>query len=408
MKKIISLFLLTVLCFAAAACGKKGPLVYNLNKSDELREYESEIAEASLEEESSPRETKAPAEPTGRNNGSWQKQNIRKSRTKVKGIYLTDHTAGSDRMDDLINKIESSQINAVVIDVKDDEGRIAFQTDSASLHEIGSETRTISDIASLMRKLKSRNIYTIARIVCFRDPFIEKVHPEWMNLDSDGSVYHDSSGFSWVNPYQREYWNYIKEIIHQCAAVGFDECQFDYVRFCTESTSSAYPASETGGLSRVQIITEFVHFVSDCCAKDNVFSSADVFGTIIGSYVDSVTLGQDYLAMSDSVDYMCPMIYPSHYSAGYFGIDHPDIHPYDTIFAAMKVSASELSGDEHAAVVRPWIQAFTASYLGEGNYTVYGMNEIQEEVSALEDSGCEEWLAWNASSNYNWDAFSED
>ena len=135
--------------------------------------------------------------------------------------------------------------------------------------------------------------------------------------------------------------------------------------------------------------------------------STDVFGTIIGSYVDSTAVGQDYSDMAASVDYMCPMIYPSHYGDGNFGIEHPDTDPYKTIYSALRSSQKELalvkSGDSYQATVRPWLQGFTASYLQ--HYIPYEKEQFRAQIQAVYDSGYDEWLFWNAGSNYDFSYF---
>lgn len=428
MKRISVLIVLA--CLLLMGCEKKQPLVYTVNKSAELREYESEVeAEAAFEkariEQSLAESERAAAEAASQIPEVWRKKSLDGARRKVRGIYLTDTTAGSRRMESIIEHIDATEINAVVIDIKNDDGRIAYQMESPAVQALGSAVDTISDIHGLLRELKEHDIYVIARIVSFRDPYLETVRPEWMYQLSDGSVYHDAAGLSWVNPYKREYWDYLKEIIAQCAHDGFDELQFDYVRFCTERSVGdvVFSPEDTEEKDKTEIITEFVHFLSDSCAENQILMSADVFGTIIGSYVDSKAVGQDYSLLSEAVDYLCPMIYPSHYGDGNFGLEHPDTEPYKTILGALGASKRALGeekgvnrknvNDENAdtsdnaaapqAVVRPWLQGFTASYLS--HHINYGPEQLRAQIQAVYDSGHEEWLIWNASNNYDWSAF---
>ena len=140
-----------------------------------------------------------------------------------------------------------------------------------------------------------------------------------------------------------------------------------------------------------------------------------MFGTIIGSGVDSTAVGQNYTEMAKILDYICPMIYPSHYSSGNFGLEHPDTEPYKTIFGALQKSGKVLldasRADNHEsrqAIVRPWLQDFTATYLGEGNYITYGNAEVAEEVRAVQDAGYEEWMLWSAANKYHLEGLSGD
>ncbi|MCI9637277.1 MAG: putative glycoside hydrolase [Hungatella sp.] len=326
---------------------------------------------------------------------------------KVKGIYISAYVAGTQNlMDEIIQHIDETEINAVVIDVKDDNGRITFSMDSPVVSEIGAVKRFIPDIEGLMKKLKEHNIYTIARVVAFRDPYLPEYKPELALKLPDGSIYRDSKGLAWVNPYKQEVWDYLVEVGIEASKAGFDEVQFDYIRFSTERgvNNVVYEEADTNGRSKKDIITEFIEYAYDRLADQGVFVAADVFGAIIGGGVDSDAVGQSYGDMADHLDYICPMIYPSHYGAGYFGIDHPDTRPYDTILAALKGSKEDL-GDHgtkegRKIVVRPWLQDFTASYLDY--YIEYGDEEVRQQIQAVYDAGYDEWLLWSAACRYHW------
>ena len=137
--------------------------------------------------------------------------------------------------------------------------------------------------------------------------------------------------------------------------------------------------------------------------------SCDVFGTIIGSQLDARAVGQSFTQMSDSIDYICPMVYPSHYSSGNFGLDHPDLQPYETIVGALGRAKRELAKThiegQHQAGVRPWLQAFTATWLGSGNYMNYDSAAIRKQIQGVYDAGYDEWILWSASVSYDYDGF---
>lgn len=194
MKKLSSILL--ILCVLLLGCQRQNPLVYNVNKSDELREYESESEEESRFAESlAQKESMKEAESLAAAEAAvWTKKLPQKTATRVKGIYLTAVTAGSSRMQDIIGHIDETELNAVVIDILGDKGRIEYQMSSPLIDEIGSQEDTIPDLPSLMKTLKEHGIYTIARIVTFRDPYLATVKPEWMNHNADGSVFTDNSG----------------------------------------------------------------------------------------------------------------------------------------------------------------------------------------------------------------------
>lgn len=326
---------------------------------------------------------------------------------KVKGIYLTANTAGSeDRMDEIIGYIDQTELNAVVIDVKDDFGNVTFQMDSPAVNEIEAVRAYISDMPALAEKLKDHGIYMIARIPAFRDPYLAERKPEWCLKLSDGSIYTDRNGQAWVDPYKREVWDYLIEIAKEAGEAGFDEIQFDYVRFCTERGMDdvVFDPEDTQGMDKTQIITEFVKYAYEQLSSQGLYVSADVFGTIIDSTQDAQIVGQSYGEMAENLDYICPMIYPSHYGNGNFGIDYPDTQPYETILGALSSSRRELAEygvpEEEMAAVRPWLQDFTASYLE--HYIEYGDEEIRAQIQAVYDAGYDEWILWSASNRYHY------
>lgn len=326
---------------------------------------------------------------------------------KVKGIYVSAYVAGSeDLMNNIITQIDNTELNAVVIDFKDDNGRITTNIDSPVFNEIDACDPFVADMAGLIQKLKSRNIYVIARVVTFRDPYLAEKKPEWSLKKADGSIYRDNKGLAWVNPYKQELWDYLMEVGRQAAAIGFDEVQFDYIRFAVDSTMKdvAFDEADTRGRSKTDVITEFTKYAYDTLAPLGIFVSADVFGAIIGSEQDAQSVGQIYGELAENLDYICPMIYPSHYSDGNFGLDHPDKHPYETILAALQKSKVELdiykTEGTSQAIVRPWLQDFTASYLK--NYIKYGDEEIRQQIQAVKDAGYDEWILWSAANKYHY------
>lgn len=327
--------------------------------------------------------------------------------TKVKGIYVSAYAAGSPALiDALLEKIEKTEINTVVIDIKGDEGYVTCEMDSPAVSELNSVKRYIPDMEGLMEKLKAREIYTIARIAAFRDPLMGEKQPDWCIKNTDGSLFKDNSGMTWLNPYKEETWDYLVEIGIEAKRLGFDEVQFDYIRFCTDRgmNKAAFETGDQKGRSRIEVITEFMNYAYEKLKAEGLFVSADVFGAIIDSGIDAELIGQHYGEMAKHLDYISPMIYPSHYADGYFGIDHPDMQPYDTIMEALEASNHALAGaaadGSRVAVVRPWLQDFTASYLT--HYIPYGDAEVRAQIQAVYDSGYDEWLLWNASVKYHW------
>ena len=309
-------------------------------------------------------------------------------------------------MDKIIEEIDRTELNAVVIDVKDDQGRITFHMDSPTVNKIGACQPFIGDLPGLIQKLDEHGIYPIARVVAFRDPYLAEQKPEWSLHVADGSIYRDNKGLAWVNPYKKEVWDYLIEVSKKAGEMGFKEIQFDYIRFAVDKTMKdvVFDEADTGGRDKTQAITEFISYAYDELAKEGLFVSADVFGTIMGSEEDAAAVGQEYEDMAEHLDYICPMIYPSHYGPGNFGIANPDAQPYDTIRHALKDSMTLLKAskkeDRTQAVVRPWLQDFTASYLKD--YIDYGDEQVRQQIQAVYDSGYDEWILWDAGVSYHY------
>lgn len=347
----------------------------------------------------------------------WQEQTTAdrmEGRTKVKGIYVTGPKAGSAGMEDLIRLVDETELNAMVIDVKNDEGNVTFRlTNEEITHNIPvldqivqmqAGVRYIRDIQALMQELKEHNIYTIARIVCFKDPCLAAAQPELALTKPDGKPVTDANGLAWVNPYRQEVWEYLTELAEMAADLGFDEIQYDYVRFPvgTDANAADYGVDMEAYPKR-QAIQDFLSYAGDRLHEKGCVVTADVFGTIIGSETDVQSVGQDYMALGQTVDAISPMVYPSHYANGVFGLKVPDANPYETVSAAMQGSVEELQEIPEAerAVVRPWLQAFTATWVP--GHISYNGTQIREQIQAVYDAGYEEWILWNATNRYSSD-----
>lgn len=325
---------------------------------------------------------------------------------KVKGIYVTGPAAGSSKIDTLIQLVEETELNAMVIDVKNDEGKITYRMDSGTVKELGSAVGYIPDIGELIRRCKERDIYLIARVVAFKDPFLAQAVPEYSIKTKSGEIFRDKSGLAWVNPYNKEVWEYLMEVAQQAVRDGFDEIQFDYIRFSTDLKSDELDfGPEAEGIGKTEIITEFTKYACEELKPSGAAVSADVYGTIIKNKVDQDIVGQNYGEMAAYLDYICPMVYPSHYGNGVFQIPVPDAEPYLTIYRAMEESAQvlEVLPEEERADVRAWLQGFTAKWVK--GHIPYGPEQIRAQIKGAYKAGYEEWIIWNAASNYSREAF---
>lgn len=327
---------------------------------------------------------------------------------KVKGIYVSGPIAGHARMEDLITLVEETELNAMVIDVKNDDGRITYKMQSDTVLEIDAGIGYIRDIDALVKKCKEKNIYLIARIVAFRDPYLAEKKPELAVKTLTGETFRDKNGLAWVNPYKKEVWEYLMEVAKGAIEAGFDEIQFDYIRFSTDlKAGEAYFGPEAEKISKIEIITQFTEYAYETLSPLGAYVAADVFGTVIDNATDQAIVGQDYAQMAQHLDYICPMVYPSHYVNGAYGIAIPDAEPYQTIYAAMS-SSKEVLGSlaKEKAKVRVWLQSFTASWVS--GHISYGREQIREQIKGAFDAGYEEWILWNAAVNYQRDSLFTD
>lgn len=334
-----------------------------------------------------------------------------RKRVKAKGIYVNTaflgRKAGSTTyadIDDLIDLVDSTELNAMVIDIKDDTGNILFDSENELINEIKGEVYYIKNLPEYVAKLKEHGIYCIARIVTFKDSVVTRAKPDMAVKNQDGSTFVDGDGERWLNPYNQQVREYLISIAKEAAAAGFDEIQFDYLRM---SSSTKMDYADFGdvpeGMTKIDAVTEFVKYACEELKPAGVFVSGDVFATIINSVGDGARIGQSYVELSRYLDYICPMTYPSHYNFGYGGIKYPDTKPFQLILMEMRASKKKLSviGEgEHCAEVRPWLQDFTASYLGAGRYLNYGKQELRAQISAVYSAGYSEWLLWNAGMFY--------
>lgn len=267
------------------------------------------------------------------------------NRVKVKGIYVSGPMAGTAGMDNLIGLVDRTELNALVIDVKNDDGYLTCELDVPLAEQIGSEKHYIKDLPALVQTCKEKNIYLIARVVAFKDPILAEKMPEWSLHNSDGSIFRDKSGLAWVNPYRKEVWEYLASVGEAAIKAGFDEVQYDYVRFSTDSRMKQVDFGDsTKGRTKTEAISGFTLYASERIHAAGGRISADVYGVVIDSEEDQQIVGQNYMEMSRSLDAISPMIYPSHYGPYNYQIPVPDAQPYDTVLAAMQASKMVLAG----------------------------------------------------------------
>lgn len=331
----------------------------------------------------------------------------------VKGVYVTAYSAGGDKMDYLTNLINTTDLNAMVIDIKDDEGYITLDLESENELVQKMSSNFIDDTDQLMTHLDENDIYPIARIVVFKDTLLAKEKPELSFTHGDGSVWSNGNGDSFVNPYLKEVWDYNIEVAIQAAKLGFKEIQFDYVRFPEgfelldrdlNYGHGHYGDDDADVINmeyRNQAVTDFVAYAREQLQPYGVDVSVDIFG-YAAVVRETPGIGQSFPGIASEVDVISSMIYPSHWGLGNLDVAIPDLEPYNVVDNYSKIELAILDelGDD-APVTRPWIQDFTASYLGAGYYMEYGDHEVTEQIRALADNGIHEYLLWNAGNTYS-------
>ncbi|MER2041049.1 putative glycoside hydrolase [Desemzia incerta] len=326
----------------------------------------------------------------------------------VKGIYLTGHSAGGARLADLTKLLNDTELNAMVIDVKDDFGDMTFDLKSDNPLIKENTQNYVSDPAQMMKHMEEHQIYPIARVVVFKDTRLAEARPELSFTHEDGSVWKNGRGESFVNPFSQEVWEYNVEIAKQAAKMGFKEIQFDYVRFPegfetrSDELKYTYGGYQEKGLDdiqqRVEAVTDFVKYAKKELEPYDVDVSVDIFG-YSATVPEAPGIGQNFSKISENVDVISSMIYPSHWGS-YFGIAKPDLEPYKLVSEYMKVENDVLGKLDTPPQSRPWLQDFTASYLGAGNYREYGPAEIEAQIKALKEAGVNEFLLWDAGNTY--------
>lgn len=318
----------------------------------------------------------------------------------VRAIYMTSWVASDrDWRRHLVNFIESSEVNALVINMKDSTGRVSFETTDPYIWAIGSSQNRIPDIKDFIRTLHKKNIYTIARISVFQDPYFVSKRPDLAVKTKSGAVWKDRKGLPWIDPAAKEFWDYIVLIAKEAEKVGFDELNFDYIRFPSDGDmfDIAYDHWD-GETPPAEVIRDFSAYLRANLGEINIPLSIDLFG-LVTLHTDDLNVGQVLEYVEPYFDYLSPMVYPSHYPVGFHGYQNPALHPYEIIYEAMTVASRRLlAASSTPSKLRPWIQDFD---LG----AVYDAEMIRKEKQAIYDAGLTSWMAWDAANRYTQEAY---
>ena len=363
-----------------------------------------------------------------------------KRSVEVKALYATGHTAGNDLNKENIdaygayvkaleekdtqkarelfdsaekaNKFErivgiavATEINGLVINVKDDNGFITYNSNVEIVQNMNKETPIpIKDIDNMLKILNEYDIYTIGRIVAFKDKNFAVKSPEHsIQLKSGGTWLDPNSGnIPWINPFDKYVWDYNIAIAKEASLLGFDEIQFDYVRF-PDGAKKYNPIAEFPGRNdrdKDEAIADFLEYSRKELEPYNVNLGADVFGLITRTWDDyPEDIGQTWILIGEHVDNICPMVYPSHYSTGWYNLENPNAHPYLVVKGAMEESIEKNSSMETPPIIRPWIQDF------DWDGIAYGPDKVRDQIVAAKELGVYEYMIWNPSNVYDPYAF---
>jgi len=313
---------------------------------------------------------------------------------KVKALYLTfwgaSNNSGTSKK--LFRLIEQTDANAVVVDVKNEYGSTSFYTDFQQANSYGAhENRTNRNIQKFMERMKEKNIYTIARIVTFKDELQASNNPDYaIKRDDNGSIWRNQDKMAWVDPFDKRSHEYAISIAEEAAKVGFDEINFDYIRF--PAKTGLRFSKENTEENRVNAIETFLHAAQTRLQKYGVFISVDTYGNICWSQDDN-GIGQKVSSLASYADYLAPMLYPSGFASGSFYFDYPADHPYAVIYRSVKNIEDRI----HSNRVRPWLQYFKDYKKKRRPYERF---EVQEQIRATEDIKANGWMMWSPSSKY--------
>ncbi len=314
----------------------------------------------------------------------------------VKAIYMTSFIAGhKERRAALAELIEKTELNAVVIDVKDYSGAISFLVSDPLLVSVGASEKRIPDIREFIETLHQKGIYVIGRISVFQDPQFAVARPDLAVVRaSDGALWRDRKGLAWLDAAAREAWEYTVALAKESYAVGFDELNFDYVRFPSDGDMNdiAYPWS--GTRVKTEVLDSFFSYLAAELKPTGAVLSADLFGMTTTNR-DDLNIGQVLEVGLAHFDFVAPMVYPSHYPPNFLGIPNPAAEPYRVIRYSLDKAFARASTTPEK--IRPWLQDFD---LG----AIYTADMVRAQMQAVYDAGFTSWMLWDPSNRYTQDA----
>jgi hypothetical protein len=313
----------------------------------------------------------------------------------VRGIHLSSWGSGSKKLRrELIGRIKNSVINTVVVAVKEVDGKV-YIPGVEMAHRYGAYAPAISQPEDMLKDFKEAGLYTVARIVVFKDKVMPERRADMAVRAPGGELWRANNGSTWLDPYNRQVWAYTLDVAERAARLGFDEIQFDYLRYPTEGKTSlcryTKPHTQKNAIANLK---DFLLYARSRLKPYDVKISADVFG-LTTTAKDDMGIGQDIRTITRYVDYVYPMMYPSHYYTGEYNLKNPNSQPYKVIDRGLTDALKRLGPDY--AKLRPYLQDFDMGVR-------YGPHEVRAQIIAARRNLLESWVLWNASNRYTWAA----
>jgi hypothetical protein len=342
-----------------------------------------------------------------------------KTPAAVKAIYMTACVAGTPSFrEELVQLIEETELNSLVVDIKDFSGYLSFRPADPALQDLASKRCLAPDMKKFVETLHDKGIYVIGRITVFQDPVLTTHRPDLaVKKKSDGTTWKDYKGLSFTDAGSKEVWDYIVAIAKESYAIGFDELNFDYIRFPSDGPMSDIAFTHAGNRKKQDVLEDFFAYLSTELKPLGVVISADLFGMTTTNN-DDLNIGQVLERAAPYFDYIAPMVYPSHYPPNFNGWANPNKYPYEVVkysmdeavkrFLATTTSVA-LRGEEPLSTtttpfvypkeqwdilkLRPWLQDF--DYGG-----TYDIAEVKAQITAVYDVGLTSWMLWAPSNRY--------
>jgi hypothetical protein len=335
----------------------------------------------------------------------WPAPPLSRPPVRTRAIYVNAWAFGGKRFHELVRLADRTEINAFVVDVKDDTGYLTYRSEVPTAIQIGANQQLRArDIRDRLRIMREHGIFPIARIVVAKDPLLAAKKPEWSVKHVNGGLWRDRLDFAWVDAFNDSVWIYAAELAAEAVRMGFEEVQYDYVRFPDEPesrlASALFPGRRPGETKR-QGVTRNLRVLRDRTRSLGVPFTIDVFGLTTSAKTD-MGIGQYWDDLVTTADVVLPMVYPSHYMRGVYNLKHPNSEPYQVIRRAMQDALRRSASLGETAEIRPYLQAFT---LGQPRYTPA---MVREQIRASEELGLESWVLWNPRSAYDPAIFREE